>query len=75
MGVYVIVNKRRIDLPGEVDLIHPAQSGDKVELIHRAPPTIQNAPPPSPKTSQIEIPQRVMIGAGDNIEDLLSKSP
>lgn len=74
MGVYVIVNKRRIDLRGEGDL-HPAQSGDEVELIHRAPPTIQNAPVPLPKASQIEIPQRVMIGAGDNIENLLSKSP
>ena len=39
------------------------------------PPTIKNAPVPSPKTSQIEIPQRVMIGAADNIENLLPKSP
>jgi hypothetical protein len=39
------------------------------------PPTIQNARVPSAKTSQIEIPQRVMIGAADKIENLLPKSP
>ncbi|HKE58819.1 MAG TPA: hypothetical protein VKB46_19040 [Pyrinomonadaceae bacterium] len=49
--------------------------GDQRKFKIDDPAPSQKMPGTGPKSNQIEIPQRVMIGAADNIENLLPKSP